>query len=157
LLDDEDEEDGDATFNAAAAAKAAAPQQQKKFRAAADKLMQSNKQRGAVETPAPADNNNGMPLPAALGQAVVARCDNRAAAAAAASCKQLHAAHAAHCVMQMPTGLKAYLEAVAEILHAGDDGWGDGSYEASFASRFPLDGSAAVGADLVRLTMSDQV
>jgi hypothetical protein len=166
---DEDEDEGDATFSAAVAAVYAAPQHLEKARTAAEKMMQLNQRRadaaaagaagtGSSTATAPAADantpaaDNGLPLPAALVQAVLSRCDSRTAAAAAASCKQLHAAYAANSVLQMPSGLPAYLKAVGDVIAGEGDGWGDGSCEASFACKFPLDGSAAVGSDLVSLT-----
>jgi hypothetical protein len=84
---------------------------------------------------------------------VLRRCDSHTAAAAAASCKQLRAAAAAQQFLQVPAALQLYMEALDDVTEgAADDLYAmfrDNSHEANFVGQFPLDGSAAAGADLV--------
>jgi hypothetical protein len=111
-----------------------------------------------AQQPAAADKDaccySGLPLPALLLQAVVWFCDSRTAAAAAASCRQLRAAVAAQQFLQVPAALQLYLAALSEASKAPTTMSGEptkefAQAESAFVGQFPLDGSAAAGADLV--------
>jgi hypothetical protein len=105
------------------------------------------------------DCSTGLPLPVGLLHQVIRRCNSRAAAAAAVSCKQLHEVVAAQRFLQVPAAVQLLLRCVKTvgILNTRSE-LSDGWAEAHFAAKFPLDGSAAVGIDLVSLTrVFDQV
>jgi hypothetical protein len=86
-------------------------------------------------------------------QEVICRCDSQAAAAAAASCKQLREAVEAQRFLQVPAAVQLLLQCVRKVgISSMNSELSDGWAEAAFACKFPLDGSAAVGADLVSLT-----
>jgi hypothetical protein len=144
---------GDATAVKPAAAVAAADS------TAAAVLPGTQQGDSTAASPMESDSdNNGLPLPAQLLQAVVCCCDSRTAAAVAVSCKQLHMAVAAQQFLQVSSALQMHLAAVNEASRSyadvGVDGESDEASQAdsSFVGQFPLDGSAVAGAGLVGVT-----
>uniref|UniRef100_A0A383VJP0 Uncharacterized protein n=1 Tax=Tetradesmus obliquus TaxID=3088 RepID=A0A383VJP0_TETOB len=126
---------------------------QQQAAAGAGTLSAQTVQQAAADNEACCDSGLLL-LPAPLLQAVVCCCDSRTAAAAAASCKQLRTAVAAQQFLQVPAALQLYLAAVSETaekehsIMMGETGDGFSDAVRSFTGQFPLDGSAAAGADL---------
>jgi hypothetical protein len=91
-------------------------------------------------------------LNAAGGSAAADAAGTATNAAAAPNSAQGGGGGAAAAVLQVPRALELYLGAIsdaAEVAAREMDG-GDGSYESSLVGKFPLDGSAVAGGDLVR-------
>ena len=98
-------------------------------------------------SPAAEAADDGLPLPLLIIQAIFSHLDSRSAAKAAAACKQLNNLHKQLRYFDPSPAAIGYAQAVQAIQEC-DDMFSDGSCEASFACKWPLDGSGVCGSDL---------
>ncbi len=105
---------------------------------------------GSAPTSTPATSSPGLPLPPAVLPAILSHLDARSAAAAAASCRELRAAYLEQFYHLLPELFTLYVDNALDIFYHPRSGREGDSCEAAFAVLWPLDGSTACGADLVR-------
>ncbi len=123
-------------------------QQQQQLDTQAGTRAASTSELAPPTTPTPT-SSPGLPLPPAVLPAIFAHLDARSAAAAAATCRELRAAHLEHAFDLLPELFTLYVGNASGFANPQGD-FNDGSYEASFVVQWPLDGSTACGADLIR-------
>ena len=77
---------------------------------------------------------------------ILARCDIRSAAAAAAACSLMRGVHMQNSSFPFTGPFRIYIDVLMQ-LQSGDD-FSDGSIESAYVNRVPLDGSVVCGSDL---------
>lgn len=118
---------------------------------AATKKRKSN----AADVPTVANHDNGLPLPDALVQDILAAIDSKTAARASAVCKQLRTAYRANSCFELSAAFEAYILSMEGL--SDETGYSDGSLESQAVMKCPPDGSPACGTDLHGDSMGGQL